>query len=489
MQNSQSDRVLRVAYPSALNVTAYEPTRINIDYEYHFLRNIYSPLVEISKDGSIEPGIAEKIEWSGKKLKLTIRSNLKTIKGTPITAADAVFSLKRLLVLSGNTHGNFNDIICPGLSLKSIEDACPGIQQDGNVVLLNATQGKSFLLPMLASIDFAIIPQKSVDPKTLKIMDFSETSGPYYVDKDNGGGNIELKLNPNHYFSSKDIAQKIILVPMDPNIKGESLKALKNGEVDHLSIIDSARADEMIPFVKENPEFDIHITMKIRTLSLTFTDRGRKELSIGERRFIGEKIRNIFSTFFKDMAGYEQRPEFFPSLGEGGLTEDQRAILSKIRLENLITPNKKFKIGIFKRGSLKPWSDPINAALPTAICYTENSVPDLKEYSSDDDIPHAFIAATDTGFMEDISLISYSMNAGYLGLNKSERSKWLADYMNTEEKAERIKKLKDLHFKTLSEASTFPLITLPFSALSRKPWKMELSDLFASNQLWLIKHR
>ena len=486
---NRSEKILKVAYPSALAVTAYEPASINIDYEYHFLRNIYSPLVEISKEGSIEPGIAEKMEWTGNELKLTIRNNLKTASGNPINASDVVFSLKRLLILSGNTHGNFNDIVCPGLSLKSIDDDCPGIRQEGNIVYLHASQGKSFLLPMLASIDFAIIPQKSIDPESLKIIDYSETSGPYYVNKDNGGGNIELKLNTNHYFAAEDIAKKIILIPMDPNVKGESLKALKNGDIDHLPIIDSARADEMIPFAKENPEFDIHITMKIRTLSLSFTDKGRRELSLGERRYVGEKIRQVFASFFKEMPGYEQRPEFFPSLGEGGLTNIQRKELSQIRNKHLIVPDKNFKIGIFKRGSLKPWSDPINEVLPMANCYTENGVPDLKNYSSEEDKPHAFIAATDTGFMEDISLISYSMNAGYLGLNKPERAKWLADYMNTEEKTERIKKLKQLHFDALSQASIFPLITLPFSALSRKPWKMELSDLYANNQLWRIKIR
>src|SRR5687768_10857304 len=95
MRNVNKDRTLRVAFPVKLNASAFEPTNINLDYEYIFLENVFSPLVEISKNGSIEPGVAEKVDWVGDELMLTIRKNLKTISGAPITVNDVVFSLKR----------------------------------------------------------------------------------------------------------------------------------------------------------------------------------------------------------------------------------------------------------------------------------------------------------------------------------------------------------------------------------------------------------
>ena len=209
----KSERTLRVAFPVKLKAAAYEPTNISLDHEYIFLENVFSPLVEISKDGSIEPGVAEKMEWIGDELKLTIRKNLKTASGKSITPDDVVFSLKRLLVLSGNTHGNFKDIVCSGVNLKSVDDACPGIRQDSESVYLNAKGRKSFLLPMLGAIDFAVIPKTSVDPKTLKIINFAETSGPYWLAQEDESDGAILKLNPHHYFAAKDIAEKIILVP------------------------------------------------------------------------------------------------------------------------------------------------------------------------------------------------------------------------------------------------------------------------------------
>jgi hypothetical protein len=129
----------------------------------------------------------------------------------------------------------------------------------------------------------------------------------------------------------------------------------------------------------------------------------------------------------------------------------------------------------------------IHKYLPDADCYFEDNAPDLKKNLKEEDAPDAFVVSTDTGFMEDISLISYSLNAGLLGLAKTERDDWLADYMATDEKKDRLIKLKKLHFNALSELWIVPLMASPYSALVRKPWTIQLSDLYANNQLWLIK--
>tara|TARA_B110001454_G_C12723306_1_gene436435 strand:+ start:41833 stop:43371 length:1539 start_codon:yes stop_codon:yes gene_type:complete len=487
MKNVNKDRTLRVAFPAKLKASTYEPTSISMDYEYIFLENVFSPLVEISKSGSIEPGVAEKVDWVGDELRLTIRKGLKTISGAPITADDVIFSLKRLLILSGNTHGNFKDIVCPGVELKSVEDPCPGIRQDNGHVYLEAKGRKSFLLPMLSAIDFAIIPKSSVDPKTLKITNFSETSGPYSLSEDDGNGNIVLRLNPNHYFASSEIADKIVLVPMDTSVMNSSLTALKENRIDHLTTVDSTKVSEALRFAANNADFESHVTMKIRSLFLVFTERGQKELSAGERRFIGEKMKAVFAKLYENIPGYEQRAEFFPSLGEGGLTVQQQQRLVEVSTQDMTAPKKHFKLGLIRRSAIEEWANPIQTALPMANCYQETNSPEFKKYENEEDIPHAWLASGDTGFMEDISLISYSLNAGLLGLSKSQRSAWLADYMATDDKAVRINKLKELHYKALSEPAIVPLIASPYAALVRKPWKIELSELYANNQLWRIK--
>lgn len=247
MKKQEVSRTLRVAFPVARKSLSYEPTNIRLGYEYIFLENIFSTLVEMDTKGVLQPGVAEKAEWINNELRLTIPEGIRTASGLPIDASDVLFSLKRLLVLSGNTHGNFKDLICPEAELKSIEDECKGLRQEGRYIFLSVGERKPFLLPMLAAIDFAIIPKSSCDPKTLEIINLRETSGPYYVASDDGAGNIELRLNPHHFHASKEIADKVLLVPMDPKNQRESIQALLDNRVDLLTTVDTSKADDLIP--------------------------------------------------------------------------------------------------------------------------------------------------------------------------------------------------------------------------------------------------
>lgn len=480
---------LRVAFPASKSAFNYEPTKIHLGHEYIFLENVFSPLVEMDpRDGKIIPGLAKSYEWNGDDLALEIRSDSKTPSGQTITADDVEFSLKRLLVLSGNTHGNFKDLVCPNLELKTIEEKCDGITRKGNKIILKAGKRKSFLIPMLAAIDFAIIPKSSVDLKTLAIKNFKETSGPYFVDQDSEIGEIILKANPNHYRYSTNIPQLIKLVPVNPSKKSASLELLIKNEVDHLTTIDQTKPEEILSLSLTRDDLNIHATHKIRNLSLVFTEKGIKTFSSSERHQIGLQVRKAFEEILKTKPIYEKTAEFFSSMADGGLSKDEKKeILNSFLKEPNKIFSKKIKIGILRSGEILSWTNELKKQMPESDLYQENNVPDFKKYESENEIPHAFIASTDTGFMEDINLISYTLSAGFFGLKKDERQKWLAYYMENDSKTERVNKLREIHFKSLNEAYLVPIAVSPFIAVVKKPWKMELSELYANNQLWLIK--
>lgn len=484
MNNEKVSKTLKVAFPAKQEILTYEPTNIRLGHEYIFLENVFSPLVELDNDGNPIAGVAEKIEWDGDWLKLTIRSNLKTKSGQAITAADAEFSLKRLLVKSGNTHGNFKDIVCPNEEIESVDSHCSGIKRDGNVLLLNARDRKTFLLPMLGSIDFAIIPKSSVDQKTLNIVDYSETSGAYYVFSDDKNGNIELRLNPYHYNAASNIADKIILVPSSDK---SGLDMLTKGEVDHITTVDKVKSPEMLKFASENDNYNVHSTYKIRSTVLVFTEKGQKELSQTERRFIAKNIKTAMLKNYKNSLSYSESDEFFPINSEVSLSKSQKSEIDELMKSVGKVEAKRFKLGLIKRGNIEEWSVAINELLPMAECYIESNVPDLSPDLKSENMLHAFIASTDSSFAEDIGLFSYTLNAGFLGLSKSERQQWLKHYMSLDNKSERVSLLNKLHFQALKEPAMVPLLASPFTAIVRKPWKPELSPLFANNQLWRIK--
>jgi MarR-like DNA-binding transcriptional regulator SgrR of sgrS sRNA len=480
---------LRMAFPSANKIESYEPSNIRIAYEYLLLENLYSALVEIDpKTGQLLPAAAESFSWIGDELHLKIRDDLKTLSGRPITAKDVVFSLKRIIILAKNTHGNFQDLVCPGVELKNVHEDCPGIEYKGNTVILKPGGKKTILLPMLAAIDFAILPETSVDPKTLAITNYRETSGLYYVANDDGNGHITLKQNPGHFHASKDIAETVELVPFNAKAGESALALFEKGLVDHIPTTNSGKIEDLISYSSTREDVQVHATMKIKNFVLIFTDKGRKRLSLEQRRWLGEKIRESFLEIYSGTPGYQGSREFFPALSEGGLSDLQRKEMDAVN--EAIKPMElpSLDVALLKAGDIDQWAKPILRRVPGLNLFLSRTIPDLHTYSNPSEMPDAVIAGTDTGFMEDINLISYSLNAGYLGLEKSKRAAWIKHYMETSSKEERIESLRDLHFSALRNADIVPLVISPFVALSRKPWRMELSELYANNQLWLIKN-
>lgn len=481
-----SNMKLRVAFPYNKSVDAYEPTKIHLAPEYIFLENIYSPLIELSKDnGTPVAGLAESFKWINGELHLKIRESAKTIDNKPITAKDVEFSLKRLLVLSENTHGNFKDLICPNETLENIESNCSGISVEGNTVILKPNGEKAFLVPMIAAIDFAIIPKSSVEPTTLKIVDYRNTSGPYYVESDNGNGHIVLKANKSHYNYSEKIPQEIVLVPSSIGNEKDSITLFKENKVDFITTIDKLNPEKVISYA-ESSGHSLHSTMNIRTFLLTFTSKGLKKYTLEQRLAIGKKIKKAFHKYYEDISGYEKSNQFFPALGDGSLSESESKSIDELYENTKDSVIDSLKLSIVRLGDIKQYTEMLNNEFPNLDLIDGKNAPTFLKYKSESDMPDCFISGPDTGFMEDIGLISYSMYAGFFGMNRADGNKWLASYMNILEKNERLIKLKELHIKSLREAIIVPLVSAPYVALARKSWKIELSQIYANNPLWPI---
>lgn len=485
-KNLNEAGVLRIAFPYAKPASAYEPALIHLAPEYIFLENVFSPLVEMSpKTGHIEPGVAESYRWKGNTLHLVIRKNLKTVTGIQITAEDAEFSLKRLLTMPGNTHGNCRELLCGQTELKSVADQCEGISvKDGELILKTTPAGKTFLLPMLVTLDFAIIPRGSVDPVTQKIRDFKNTTGPYYVSKDSENGEIELKVNPNHYHHSESMPQIVRFVPTS---NSSSLEDFKNGRVDYISTVDTARADEVIEFSRSNSDSVLHTTMNIRSFILTFTKRGQAEIPPTERFALGRRVRKALWDSLAGKDGYEQSMQFFPSFGEAALDKAHiEKVAAKFQAQAPV-PATPLRLALVRLGNPEKFVKAIKTALPQIEPYESPKNPNFMKFDSPEEEPQLILSGPDTGFQEDIGLITYSLNAGYFGMTAPARKEWLARYMETLSKSDRVDLLKGLHESVLSEPVIVPLLVAPYAAIARKPWQIHLSQLYANNQLWLIQ--
>ncbi|MGE0527850.1 MAG: ABC transporter substrate-binding protein [Bdellovibrionales bacterium] len=483
--DAERDLSLRVAFPYDKPASFYEPTRIHLAPEYFFLEYIYSPLVEI-KAGELSPAIAESFEWKGDDLHLKIRDDLTSVTGRKITPDDVVFSLKRLILKTGNTHGDFRSLVCGDQPLKSVDDPCAGIIKDGRTVILRAGKKKTFLLPMLAAIDFAIIPREAVNPKTLQIIDYKNTSGPYYVAEDKGGGKITLKANPNHFHYSSEMPQTVYLVPTDPKNMNGSLTAFREGRVDFITSIDSARPEHVIDFSREVSGAKLHTTMNIRSFVLAFSKRGLEELTPEQRILIGRKVKEAFVNGFKDASGYQESFQYFPSFAEGGLSKEEISELEARRVQASGEIPRNLKLVLCRVGDKEKFISMFKDTL-AGVKVDTGTPPEFTRYERPEDIPHMFLAGPDTGFLEDIGLISYSLSAGLFGLTKPEREKWLSDYMLVTSKEERLAQLRALHKQVLNEPVIIPLMVAPYVALIREGWALDFPQYYGNNPLWQIR--
>ena len=480
---------LRVAFPNNSGVDAYEPTQIHFSDEYVFLESIYSPLVELSDEqGAPISSVAKEFYWQGRELHFVIRDDLQTIDGHKIGVDDVITSLKRLLILSKNTHGDFKSLVCPDIQLKTMEQDCPRIKKRGHTLILDLVEQRDFIIPMLAAIDFAIIPRSSIDPKTLKIIDYRNTTGPYYVERDEGGGHIILRTNPTHFHYSPKIPQELVLVPTKGKSRGELIESYKNGEWDHITTIGGLLVNELKQMDSVNSHFyeSIYIQMELAYI----TEKGKKRIPPERRVAFAKSLQKAFHDHYKSREGYRGVREFFAaSKGGQGLSRESEARLRDafqgVAMEQ---SGEGIFLGIFKskEGGLEEYSMLAKKSMPGLRIEQGKGLPAFTKLV-DEDMPDYMIVNTDSGFLEDIGLLSYTMNAGYFGLSSQEGKAWLKDYMDTTDKKERLRKLDRMHAKSLTEGLMIPLIAAPYVAVVKKPWKMHFSPLFANNQFWKIR--
>ncbi|OGR46077.1 MAG: hypothetical protein A2X37_06195 [Elusimicrobia bacterium GWA2_66_18] len=491
MKQPQLKTKLSIAFPPAGSASSYDPMRIHLAYEYVFLANIYSPLVEYSADGRLVSAIAERFEWTGNEARFTIRENLKTIDGRAIDAYDAEAMFKRVLILGGNTHGNLASMLCPGQSLKTLADPCPGMQvrENGRVLTILFEKPMPFFFPMLTAIDFAVIPRDALDPKTLAIRDYRNTSGPYYVEKDSPQGNIELSANPNHFHYSPKMPQELILHPVPLNSKKSSLQLMSEGTVDVVPEVGTDPQEDKIEYAAAHPDVTLHTTLPICFYGVIFTQKGMKRLDLNQRIAIGMALKKLFLKQHAGRAGFEAADQIFPFSGEGALATEQVKTLTQkwedSRGDQAITE----PLSIWNIIKSFNGDDPeVHKAFPNSHIQYIRKVPGLVDYKKEGlDEPDVFLTRTDMSFLEDIGLLSYYSHMDFFSLRGKKAADWLSRYMEVPDKSKRIPMLRDLHYQTLSDAYVIPIAFSPYATIIRKPWAPHLSKMHAGDTLWRLE--
>lgn len=484
MQNA----LFKVAFPTDQVLNLYDPARISFMFDYKFFNTAYSPLLEYTPEGKLVSGVAESFNWKGNEAHFQIRKGLKTIDGQVIDAEDVAVTIKRLFVLGGGTHGDLRAMLCKGSQIDSLDDSCPNMEvRNSRLLVMKFAKVNPLLFSQLTTMDFVVIPKHSIDKKSLKIIDYRNTSGPYYVTASYQDGRIELAANPNHYHYRKEIPQRVLLIPAGVPGHDDSIAMFKRGQVDFITTADYAKADALISFAKNSRDANLHMTQPLNLHYIAFTRRAREELSIQERFRIGKIIKHEIMDKYKGKLAVIAAQQIFPALGEGALTKNEVTAIDnqldeardgifekRLMTWYLIGPNSplKHKLTGIQRG--------------LSIGPIPGSKLDYRKLGQEE--PHLYYANGDVGYNAEISMVSYYLNYDFFHLNEDEKAKWLEEYVALDKRT-RLQKLRRLHYETLINADVVPLMFMSYAAVVRKPWHMNFSEMDAGCPIWRITRR
>ncbi len=482
--NQSVPSVLKISFSSFQSVKAskVDPSRVDTVTQANFIRNLYSRLVEYNPDGSLVPSAASAFTWKGDSVFFQFRPNFRTVDGYAITAEDAAFSLKRLLIKGNNTHGDLENFLCPGSKISSMSDPCPGIRVEGDQLVLTVADPtkKTFLVPLLASTDFSVVPTLAFDRNDpeLPLIDYRNTSGAYYLSVDSPTGAHELRANPLHHLHNDRTPKIIQMVPAYGDKAEELFRA---GQIDMITTASFLHKDKLEKLAQDFPDISTHQTQNIALRAVTYTKRGLKELNPEQRLYIGREVRARFRKALS-LEYLDSTQEFFPVFGEGSLQESENKLLAEKfnslkkpafsgKVEMAVPPGEKAK---YQAGFNIPELEFVESV------QAPWTLPENKQ-------PHFYISFVDSAFFEDISLISYNIDMGTFGLDRRTGAAWLSDYMATEKKEDRLVKLRKLHLDFLLSGNIVPIGNGPYTAAVKPPWKIGFSKFYAGTPLWLIQ--
>lgn len=170
------------------SLTVPDPTDIQSTGDWYYLDHVSSGLVFYDADRKkFAPLFAE--SWSTNAdgtHRFKLREGIHFHDGTPITAKDVLWTLKRQLIRKTATHFPLWEYIVGCENLKTLNDECDGLHatSDSEIEIRLKVQNESFFL-QLASPETGIWAASDMDAVSLALKP-TKFSGPYYFSNQDG---------------------------------------------------------------------------------------------------------------------------------------------------------------------------------------------------------------------------------------------------------------------------------------------------------------
>lgn len=263
--------------------------------------DLFAGLMSTAASGEIGYGLAEShtLDDSRTVYTFTLREGLTWSDGSPLTAEDVVYSMRRLMdpataaryaanlyVIKNARAVNTGQLPVEELGVEAI---------DARTVVIELTRPAPFFLKVLGANALVIVPQQAIEahgtgwarPGTIV------TNGAYILTDWVANTRMVLARNPNFHAADSVAIDQVVFYPTDD--LGTALKRYRAGELD----IILGFPPEQLGFLKENYGDQINISPNLGLFYFAFnTERApfddarvRRALSMAvNREVIAEKL-------------------------------------------------------------------------------------------------------------------------------------------------------------------------------------------------------
>jgi peptide/nickel transport system substrate-binding protein len=173
--------------------TSLDPQKTSLTALFHVTEHIYSLLVRLKPDLTVEPDLAEKWDISpdGKIYTFTLRKGVKFHSGKPLTSADVKYTFARLVDPATAS---------PNASvLSSVESVTA---PDDNTVVITLKKADASFLTNLTGPSTVIINQEAVE-KNGDLTKTADGTGPFKFKEYVPNTRVVLERNPDYWEAGK----------------------------------------------------------------------------------------------------------------------------------------------------------------------------------------------------------------------------------------------------------------------------------------------
>jgi oligopeptide transport system substrate-binding protein len=200
--------------------------------------DLFEGLVTVDARGDLVPGAASewKVDASQKVYTFTLRPNLKWSDGTPLTAADFEYSMRRLML--PETAARYASFLYPIRNARAVNTGRAPVETlgvtavDARTLRIELDSPAPQLTELLTSVGAVAVPRHAIErhgrewTRAGKIV----SNGAYQLTAVSPQTSIRARRNPNFHSAAGVAIDEVVYYPVED--EGTSFKRFQAGELD-----------------------------------------------------------------------------------------------------------------------------------------------------------------------------------------------------------------------------------------------------------------